>query len=55
MVKMSEDFIKHPIDKAAQNLGYVSVQYKVISEILNGHNVFAVLPTGFGKSLTHAS
>jgi len=39
------------------NLGYVSVkglQYKVILEVLNGHDVFAVLPTGFGKNLTHA-
>jgi len=54
---MSEDFIKRAIDEAAQNLGYVSVkglQYKIISEVLNGHDVFAVLPTGFGKSLTHA-
>jgi len=34
---MSEDFIKHAIDKASQNLGYVSVkglQYKVILEAL---------------------
>jgi len=57
MIKMSEDFIKRATDKAAaHNLGYVSVkglQYKVISEVLNGHDVFAVLPTGFGKDLTH--
>jgi len=54
---MSEDFIKRAIDKAAQHVGYVSVkrhQYKVILEVLNGHDVFAILPTGFGKSLTHA-
>jgi len=54
---VSEDFIEHAIDKAAiHNLGYVSVkglQYKVISEALNGHDVFAALPTGFGKSLTY--
>jgi len=53
---MSEDFIKRIIDKAAYNLGYISVkglQYKVISEVLNGHEVFAILPMEFGKSLTH--
>jgi len=52
---MSEDFIKCATDKAAQNLGYVSVkglQYKVILKVLNSHDVFAVLPMGFGKSLT---
>jgi len=58
MVKMSEDLIKHTIDKAAaHNPGYVSVkglQYKIISEVLNGNDAFGVLPTGFGKSLTHA-
>ena len=50
MVKMSEDFIKHAIDKAAQNLGYVCLSER--TEVLNGHDVFAVLPTGFGKSFT---
>jgi len=44
---MSDDFIKCAIDKAAaHNLDHVSVkglQYKVISEALNGHDVFAVL------------
>jgi len=39
---MSEDFIKRIIDKVTQNLGYIS----------NGHDVFAILPTEFGKSLT---
>jgi len=53
---MSEHFIKRAIDEVAQNLGYVSVkelQYKVISEVLNGHDVFAILPTGFGKNLCY--
>jgi len=57
-IKMSEDFIKRAIDKAAtHNLGYVSLkglQYKVISKVLNGHNVFTALPTGFGKNITYA-
>lgn len=50
-------FIKHVIDKAAENLGYTQVkelQWKVITEIVNGRDVFAVLPTGFGKSLCYA-
>jgi len=53
---VSEDFTECAIDKVpTHNLGYVSVkglQYKVILEALNGHDVFAVLLMGFGKSLT---
>jgi len=41
--------IKSAVDKATQVLGYHGVkelQWKVISEVLTSHDVFAVLPTG---------
>ena len=39
---------------AVQQLGYSSIkdeQLKVVAGLVRGHDVFAVLPTGFGKSL----
>ena len=46
--------LKSAIVRAAQQLGYGNVkelQFEVIQKVMTGHNVFAVLPTGFGKSL----
>ena len=40
-----------------QRLGYSTMkpgQLQVVSGIISGRNVFAVLPTGFGKSLCYA-
>ena len=42
---------------ATQRLGYSTMkpeQLQVVSGIVSGRNVFAVLPTGFGKSLCYA-
>ena len=54
---MADDtFIKRAIDKATNYLGYNEVkelQWKVIAEVVSGRDVFAVLPTGFGKSLCY--
>ena len=41
---------------AVQQLGYSSIKeeqlvLKVVAGLIRGHDVFAVLPTGFGKSL----
>ena len=42
--------------QAAQELGYSSMkpeQLEVVSNFVNGRDVFAILPTGFGKSLCY--
>ena len=42
--------------EAIQRLGYSTMkpeQLQVVSGIVSGRNVFAVLPTGFGKSLCY--
>ena len=44
------------ISSAAQRLGYERVkpqQLKVIVSFLKGNDVFAVLPTGYGKTLCY--
>jgi len=51
-----DSWIKSAVDKATQVLGCRAVkelQWKVISEVLTGHDIFAVLPTGYGKSLCY--
>ena len=43
--------MKHAVDKAGKPLGYNEVkelQWKVITEVVSGCDVFAILPTGFG-------
>ena len=43
--------------KASQDLGYAALkpeQLQVVYIVLDGHDVFAVLPTAFGKSLCFA-
>ena len=50
------EVMNHAIDKAGRYLGYDEVkelQRKVISEVVSGRDVFAVLPRGFGKSLCY--
>ena len=45
------------IERAVQQLGYANVkseQLKVVTGIVEGRDVFAVLPTGYGKSLCYA-
>ncbi len=42
---------------AAQHLGYSSLQSlqeEVVVSFVTGHYVFAILPTGYGKSLCYA-
>ena len=48
--------INSAVDKAAGLLGYSEVnelQWNVIFEAIKGRDVFAVLPTGYGKSLCY--
>ena len=55
-VDCEDDYIMRAIDKAAKHLGYNNVkelQRKVIKEVIKGSDVFAVLPTGYGKSLCY--
>ena len=43
-------------DSVARSLGYVSLkseQKAVIKDFVTGNDVFAVLPTGYGKSLCY--
>lgn len=44
-----------PVGRVARKLGYVlkEEQRKVINAFIHGDDVFAVLPTGFGKSLCY--
>ena len=42
---------------SAQHLGYKQLkdlQMQVVVEFVKGHDVFALLPTGYGKSLCYA-
>ncbi len=43
-------------EEAAKRLGYSTLkelQLKVVLSVVTGHDVFAVLPTGYGKSLCY--
>ena len=53
----SDSEIESAITETAKTLGYLSVkpeQIMVVSYAVRGRDVFAVLPTGFGKSLCFA-
>ena len=53
----SSDAISGVAEDAARLLGYRQMkpqQHRVVESFLNGHDVFGVLPTGFGKSLCYA-
>lgn len=48
---------KDSVCRAAEELGYPSMkpeQLEVVLQFVKGRDVFAVLPTGFGKSLCYA-
>ena len=50
------DELERTIICAAKQLGYSSIkelQLEVIKKIITGHDVLAVLPTGFGNSLCY--
>ena len=53
----SSDAIRGAAADAGRLLGYSQMkpqQLKVVESFLKGHDVFGVLPTGFGKSLCYA-
>ena len=55
-VRCDEEIAKSVIT-SIQKLGYLQLkpeQLKVIMEFVNGRDVFAVLPTGYGKTLCYA-
>ena len=55
---MTEKRIKEAALTAAHKLGYEEIkplQLEVVAAIAKGDDVFAVLPTGYGKSLCFAS
>ena len=55
--RCDEEVAKSVITKCIQKLGYLQSkpeQLKVIMEFVNGRDVFAVLPTGYGKALCYA-
>ena len=48
--------VLYAVTEAIQRLGYSTMkpeQLQVVSGIVSGRDVFAVLPTGFGKSLCY--
>ena len=58
MATFSKKQVRDAATVAVRQLGYEEMkreQLEVVSGVLNGQDVFAVLPTGFGKSLCFAS
>ena len=57
-LRSSDDEILSAATLVAQQLGYREMkaeQLQVVTYVLKGHDVFAILPTGFGKTLCFAS
>ena len=55
--KEEKDRVQTCVLQAAQELGYSSMkpaQVEVVLNFVRGRDVFAILPTGFGKSLCYA-
>ena len=55
--RCDEEVAKSVFTKCIQKLGYLQLkpeQLKVIIRFVNGRDVFAVLPTGYGKTLSYA-
>ena len=55
--RIDEETAEKAITRIIQKLGYSQLkpeQLKVIMEFLCGKDVFAILPTGFGKTLCYA-
>ena len=55
--RIDEETAEEAITRIIQKLGYSQLkpeQLKVIMEFVCGKDVFAVLPTGFGKTLCYA-
>ena len=54
---MQEEAASKAANAAARKLGYAALklqQQEVVVNFLSGRDVFAVLPTGYGKSLCYA-
>ncbi len=54
---MERKLIRKSITEAAEELGYLAMkaeQVDIVMAFVQGRDVFAVLPTGFGKSLCYA-
>ena len=57
MVEFSEESVRSTCRETASTLGYQALkeeQLKVMTSFVLGNDVFAVLPTAFGKSLCYA-
>ena len=55
--RINEEMAEKAITRIIQKLGYSQLkpeQLKVIVEFICGKDVFAVMPTGFGKTLCYA-
>ena len=54
---MQEEAVSEAANAAARKLGYAALklqQQEAVVNFLSGRDVFAVLPTGYGKSLCYA-
>ena len=54
---MDKEEIRKIVTEAGKELGYPIMkpeQLEVVEPLLKGRDVFAILPTGFGKSLCYA-
>ena len=54
MAALTYEHVHDAAAVAARQLGYATMKYEqleVVTSVLQGYDVFTILPTGFGKSL----